>query len=53
MALVGRCLSMSGEILSRPEAVDLREAIAALSSPKVIGLEITWAGNEFEMGEDN
>jgi hypothetical protein len=39
MALVGRYLSFTEEIL--PEAVDLREAIAALSSPKVIGMKIT------------
>lgn len=30
MALVGKCLSITVEILSKPEAVDLREAIAAL-----------------------
>ena len=38
--LVGRCLSMMGKILSRPEAVDLLDAIASFSSLKVIGMEI-------------
>lgn len=51
MILVGRCLSITREILSKTEAVDLREAITALSSPKVIGLEITWTRSEFETGE--
>lgn len=36
MALVGRCLSITGEILSKPEAVDLHMVIAALSTLKVM-----------------
>jgi hypothetical protein len=40
-ALVGKFLSMMEEILSKPEAIDLREAIAAFSSLRVIGEAIT------------
>jgi hypothetical protein len=39
------------EILSKPEAVDLCEAIVALSSPRVIGMVITWTRSEFERDE--
>jgi len=50
-ALVGRCLSITGEMLSGPEAIDLREAMAAFSSLKVIGMEIMWLVSEFGAGE--
>jgi len=31
-ALEGRCFNISGEILSKPEAIDLREEIAKFNS---------------------